>query len=178
MDCAHTDAAREWFSNFRGGMTFFLGCHLIDMVYSIMGEPDEVIPLNTCSHIRINEGEDIGFALFRYGNAYSFIKACAVEPGGFIRRQLVVVGEKGAVEIKPIERWYGKKIAATSRSISEQDVENGWNSEGTTVESEQFDRYGIMMRSFAELVRGERENPYTPDYELSLYRLILKACGV
>jgi hypothetical protein len=33
-----------------------------------------------------------------------------------------------------------------------------------------------MMRNFAEIVRG-KENPYGYDYELGLYRLILRACG-
>ena len=32
------------------------------------------------------------------------------------------------------------------------------------------------MLSFAAMVRGEKENPYTYDYELDLYRLIFDAC--
>ena len=40
-----------------------------------------------------------------------------------------------------------------------------------------FDRYENMMRSFAEMVRGEKENPYTLDYELELYKILLCACG-
>jgi len=27
-------------------------------------------------------------------------------------------------------------------------------------------------------VRGETANPYTPDYELALFKLILQCCGV
>ena len=33
-----------------------------------------------------------------------------------------------------------------------------------------------MMHSFAEEICGERENPYSCDYELNLYKLVLKAC--
>ena len=33
-----------------------------------------------------------------------------------------------------------------------------------------------MMYNFAEMIRG-KENPYSYDYELNLYKLILKACG-
>jgi hypothetical protein len=32
------------------------------------------------------------------------------------------------------------------------------------------------MRNFAEMIHG-KENPYTYDYELSLYELVLKSCG-
>ena len=34
-----------------------------------------------------------------------------------------------------------------------------------------------MMAGFASYVRGEKENPYTLDYELELYKLVLRACG-
>ena len=40
-----------------------------------------------------------------------------------------------------------------------------------------FDRYDEMMRNFAEIVRG-KENPYGYDYELGLFKLILKSCSV
>ena len=33
------------------------------------------------------------------------------------------------------------------------------------------------MKSFAAMVRGEKENPYTLDYELALFRTIMKCCG-
>ena len=53
-----------------------------------------------------------------------------------------------------------------------------WNQEGIQTTSEVFDRYDGMMRAFAGYVLGEGDNPYTLDYELELYRLILKCCGV
>ena len=36
-----------------------------------------------------------------------------------------------------------------------------------------FDRYLAMMRNFAALVRG-KENPYTYEYELGLYELLMR----
>ena len=46
-----------------------------------------------------------------------------------------------------------------------------------TETSETFDRYTDMLTSFAAMVRGEKQNPYTLDYELELYKTVLKACG-
>ena len=43
--------------------------------------------------------------------------------------------------------------------------------------SEIYERYDTMMASFGAMVRGEKVNPYTYDYELDLYRTILQACG-
>ena len=34
-----------------------------------------------------------------------------------------------------------------------------------------------MMKAFAQYVRGEKQNPYSPDYELELYKTVLKSCG-
>jgi hypothetical protein len=56
------------------------------------------------------------------------------------------------------------------------------NEEGRTAfihtKSENYHRYEKMLSAFAAMVRGEKENPYTLDYELELFRTILKCCGM
>lgn len=39
MNCLHTVEKRNWLGNYPGGMLYFLGCHLIDLIYAIQGEP-------------------------------------------------------------------------------------------------------------------------------------------
>ena len=46
MNCFHTPQNRQWLSCFEGGMMFFLGCHLVDMVLQLQGDPLEIIPMN------------------------------------------------------------------------------------------------------------------------------------
>jgi hypothetical protein len=41
-----------------------------------------------------------------------------------------------------------------------------------------FQRYEAMLLAFAAMVRGECENPNTPEYELALFRTILRCCGI
>ncbi len=53
---------------------------------------------------------------------------------------------------------------------------SNWHNAWTTTKSEAHDRYDDMMRNFAEMVRG-KENIYSYDYELGLYKLILRSCG-
>ena len=48
----------------------------------------------------------------------------------------------------------------------------------TENQSEIFQRYEDMLYAFAAMVRGEKTNPYTLDYELELFKVILKCCGV
>jgi hypothetical protein len=49
---------------------------------------------------------------------------------------------------------------------------------GVSRNSEPQDRYDAMITAFAEMVRGERENPWSYEYELQLYHIVLAACGV
>ena len=172
MSCKHSQSIRKWLEPFPGGMLFFLGCHLIDLIYQIQGDPEEVIPLSCSTGIDGIRSDDLGMVVFKYRDGVSFAKASDNECGGFLRRQLVICGEKGTIEIKPIEVVVRGGQVTRSREV--YDLE--WYRPHPEVESEVYDRYIDMIRNFAELIRG-RENPYSYDYELGLYELILKACG-
>ena len=172
MDCKHKPEVRKWLRAFPGGMMFFLGCHLIDLIYKIQGEPSEIIPLNTSTEFDGIESKDCGMVVFKYPHGVSFAKASASEFGGFLRRQLVICGEKGTIEINPLEVLADGGIY----TVSNESYSASWHEPPVRSQSEVFDRYDSMMRNFGEIVRG-KENPYSYDYELNLYRLILKSCG-
>jgi len=174
MNCYHPKETRQWLSNFKGGMMFFLGCHLIDLIYSIQGTPEKIIPLNKCSGIDDVESEDFGMAIFEYKNGYSFVKTTAVEVGGFQRRQLVVCGTKKTVELNPLEWYVDKERLFTEKHVRE---DTSWHTPALKEKCEPFNRYDTMMRSFAQMVCEEKENPWNYDYELQLYKIIMQACG-
>ena len=170
MNCYHQQGTRQWLSKYKGGMMFFLGCHLIDLILSIQGEPDNIIPLNKNSS---GFSEDFGMAVFEYKNGISFAKCSAVEYGGFARRQLVVSGTKGTIEIRPLEENIVYPLEATGyREI----FDNAWMADSEFIKCEKFHRYEMMMKSFAEMVRGEKKNPWDYDYEFNLFKTVLKAC--
>ena len=89
-----------------------------------------------------------------------------------MRRQIVICGEKGSIEIRPIEIAVKGGQYAVSRKCDSAAFWGQWEEN----QSDVHDRYDAMMRNFAEMVRG-KENPYSYDYELGLYELLLKACG-
>ena len=171
MDCKHPSDVRQWLQNFPGGMMFFLGCHLIDLIYQIQGKPEEIIPLNCSTGYNGVTADDFGMVVFKYKNGVSFAKTCANESGGFLRRQLVICGEKGTIEIKPIEAF----AEGGQYTVMHETYGDAWAKEWDTTKSEVYDRYDGMMRNFAEMVRG-KANPYSYDYELGLYKTILKCC--
>ncbi len=174
MNCLHTPQNRQWLECFPGGMMFFLGCHLVDLILTLQGEPEKIIPLNKCTGVSGVTSTDFGMAVFEYKNGVSFAKTTSVEKGGFLRRQLVVTGSKKTVEIKPMEKnVQGGQVTGMTVSPEIDD----WRTQGTYTECPVHDRYDPMMLSFAAMVRGEKTNPYTPDYELMLFKYVLKACG-
>ena len=93
---------RRFLGKFKGGMMYYLGCHMIDMVVHFCGFPEEVIPMNTCTGIDADT-KDYGFCVLRYKNGLSFVKTCAAEVNGAARRSLIISGTEGSFEIQPIE---------------------------------------------------------------------------
>ena len=184
MDIFHDTAKRQWESKFPGGMMYFLGCHLIDLIYQIQGEPDEVIPLNRSTGIDGVTADDFGLVLLRYPHGVSFAKTCSAEVDGFNRRQLVICGTRGTIEIRPTEIWaadnpvhYGAPLTARWKETFVSPEEKAWYDGGARGETALFDRYEPMLRDFARMVRGETVNPYSYDYERRLFRLVLRCCG-
>ena len=171
---------REWFASFKGGMMFYLGCHLIDLVLQIQGAPTNVIPLNTATGLEDVNTEDLGFAVLQYPNAISVVRMGGTEIGGTRWRQLVICGSKRTVEIRPLEASVPDATEKYMNTVEKD--ERYLDGEGHTKcehsASEPFQRYEEMLYAFAAMVRGEKENPYTLEYELELYRTILKCCGV
>ena len=140
-----------------------------------MGKPDRVIPYNRRTGKDGIGSEDFGMALFEYKNGISIVKANASEVGGFARRQLVVVGTKATVELKPLEIFTD---SGTVTDVSIYRKADDWWDPGEKSRSGNFGRYDVMMKEFAEFVAGEAVNQYTYDYELELYRILLECCGV
>jgi len=176
MSVRHDKTLRQWLERYRGGMMYFLGCHLVDMICQFQGFPEEILPMSASTGNEGLDTEDFGFAVFRYRNGVSFAKACASEVNGFDRRQLVICGTKGTYEIRPWEIHVpGGNITKAKLTKLENHVQ--WGNGAVEIESEVVNRYDPMMRHFAGQIRGEAEPLCSYDYEMRLFRTVVAACG-
>lgn len=166
---------RQWLEAFPGGMMFYLGCHLIDLILTIKGLPEKVYAFNRSTGMSGVTSCDYGLALLEYPSGMSIAKTCMAEYGGFERRKLVVCGTKASVELSPLE-WLTKKKANQFTEKIDYTVFD-WHTKGVRSVGEVHDRYDTMMQGFAAICRGEKANEYTPDYELTLFKYVLMACG-
>ncbi len=182
MSVRHPKEKRQWLKKHRGGMMYYLGCHLIDLVLQIQGKPQEIISLNTKTFTDGVDSEDYGFALFKYKNGISFVKTNASEYNGYGRRQLVITGSKGSIEMKPLEvpklleGIDGDYFHTPYKLTLENNNPNQWSDSSVKYESELFERYDVMMETFAKHILGEEENPYTYDYEIELHKTLMEIC--
>lgn len=179
MNCRHDLEKRNWLGNYPGGMLYFLGCHMIDLVYSIMGEPEEILPLSCCSGLDGTAACDFGMAVLKYPHGVSFAKSTAIEKGGFERRQLVVVGSKGTVELCPFE-WLGGNlpgVTSPQKTGVREAFHDDWHKIGEYHDSPVHGRYDAMLRAFAAYVREETKNPFDYEYERRLHKILLRCCG-
>lgn len=179
MNCNHSLEKRNWMKNYPGGMLYYLGCHMIDLIYSIMGEPEKIIPLSCSTSVDKTEAEDFGMVAFKYKSGISFAKSTAIEIGGFERRQLVVVGTKGTMELCPFE-WDSEELdgmVSTQVTGIREAYSADWHEKGKCSLSAVHGRYDSMLRAFADYINGERKNTFDYEYERRLHKIILRSCG-
>ena len=174
MSTTHSAEYRRWLASFKAGDMYIFGSHLIDLIVCMMGEPDSILPLSMNSFPEVAECIDNGLAVLQYPRATCTVRTTSLEANGYHRRQLVVCGTKGTIEIKPMEN-------PTKMSIAWMRSSGG---PGAPDAREWIDvpdfggRYDAQIIDFARIVRGEIENPFGYDHELAVEQTLLRACGI
>lgn len=177
MSCFYGKEKREWLGNFQGGMMQYLGCHLIDLVVRLQGIPEDIIPYNYATETDGVSSKDVAFAVMKYPNGLSFVKSSMLASGGYVKRNLVIYGERGKIEICPLEK-YESGLSTLSTKMTEYTPEDGWHGLGKQTESSPFDRYEPMLSAFAAMIREERKYEVELETEARIHRCLLAACGL
>ncbi len=161
---------RRELAEFRGGGMFELGCHVIDAVTLLLGQPERVTAFNRPSGAAPAELADNQMAILEYPKAIAVIKAAVIDPQGGPRRELTLHGSNGMLELQPIEAnapklTLVKAVGDYPAGVSNPKVEK---SRG---------RYVAQTQYWAEMIRGE--SPPWPSYEhdLATHRVVLQASG-
>ncbi len=178
MNTGHNAEKREWLAKFKGGIMFFLGCHMVDLALLFRGEPKKIIPYNYVSGFEGTSSLDNCRAVFEYDNGISLVESTAVEINGFGRRQLVVCGSKGTLSIEPLETVFSPDVPTKLKLTLSEYAQPFQDKSKVLLCNGMTGRYDEMMMDFVKMVCGEKENPYSYEYELMLQKTVLKACGI
>ena len=174
MSTNHSPEYRTWLKNFGGGIMYILGSHLVDLIVYMLGEPKNVTSFLKKTQRDGVDVEDNNLAVFEYGNALARIFVSSVEVNGFGRRQLVVSGSKGTVNICPLERPI--TLTFSNTEIAEKTYEDCKITipfDDNTADG----RYYEMMKDFYAYILGEKQNPYTYEHDYLVQRVIDKMVG-
>lgn len=166
-----TADARHPLLQYRGGIMFELGCHVIDALTTVLGKPDAVTPHGRRTRPEMDGLLDNQLAVFDYPQATATIQACAVEVEGEKRRQFTVCGTEGTIDIRPLEP--PKLLLALSAPRGAH--RKGYQEIALPAMPGRYDDHLIEL---ARIVRGEKETEYPPAHDLLVQELVLRASGM
>ena len=174
MSTFHSPKYREWLTNFGGGIMYILGCHLIDLIVYIMGKPDNIHSFLKKTKLDEVNVEDNNLAVLEYEKALARVFVSSVEVNGFGRRQFMVSGSKGTVNICPLER-------PITMTYSDTEIANTAYEDRKIIlpfdDNTASGRYDEMIKDFYAYIMGEKENPFTYEHEYNVQAVLDEVVG-
>lgn len=164
------DVNRRRHGEYAGGMMFELGCHLIDIVVDVLGQPESVIPF--AQHLAPNQDPllDNMLAVLKYPKALATVKSSALEVDGGSRRHFVICGTGGTLHIEPLDA--PKQVRLTLAQ------DHGKYHRGSQeVSIEPYTRYVDDIADFARVIRAEKTLAWSPIHDLAVQETVLRASG-
>jgi len=167
---------RKLIQTYEGGIAYILACHLIDLVVTLMGEPEKIHPF--LRRTRADGVLDNSLAVFEFSrDRLATIRTSITEAQGYRRRHLTVMGDKGTIIIQPLESQNNMSGGVVRLGLEEN--RSGFKKGVQTVEMPPLkDRYEDQWRAFAAMVNGEMVNPYTYEHDYIVHKCHLEACGI
>lgn len=174
MSTFHGAEYKKWLTNFGGGIMYILGSHLVDLIVYMLGEPKKITSFLKHTGLDGVDFEDNNLAVLEYDKALARIFVSSVEVNGFGRRQLVVAGSKGTVNICPLEK-------PTVMTYADTKMEGRpYHDDKITIPFD-FDasgsRYDQMVRDFYDYILGSKENPFTCEHEYLVQKVLSEVVG-
>jgi predicted dehydrogenase len=174
MSTFHGQKYKKWLTNFNGGIMYILGSHLVDLIVYIMGEPKKIYSFLKHTGLDGVDFEDNNLSVLEYDKALARIFVSSVEVNGFGRRQFVVSGSKGTVNICPLERPITMTYSDTS--IADKTYED--RKIVIPFEDHTADgRYDEMMQDLYAYIMGTKQNPFTYEHDYLVQKVLSEIVG-
>ena len=158
-------------AQYSGGSMFELGCHLIDAAVAVMGKPERVTSFLRRTRPDLDNLADNTLAVLEYPRGTCTVRSALLEVDGNRRRQFVVCGDQGTVDIRPLEP--PKLLLALENSQGA--FQPGYQEVPLP---KMAGRYDDQLVELARAIRGEIESPYSPSHDLAVHETILRASGM
>ncbi len=161
-------ASRRDLSEFPGGIMFELGCHLMDLVVGVLGEPAQVTAFAQHAARQDDTLQDNMLAVLEYPRAIATVKSSAQEVEGFARRHLVVCGTEGTFHLQPLDNPAARLTLSQARGDYRRGVQD--------LTFPKYVRYVDDAADMARIIRGEKPTDFSYEHDLAVQTALLKAC--
>lgn len=166
---------RKWLGQFRGGNMYIFGCHMIDLVVAMLGKPDRVTPFQRQIQPEV-KAYDNGLAVLEYPQTTVTIRTASLEVEGYRRRQLVVCGDQGTIDIRPIETLDVRPQPPLKLQLALAAPRESFTKGYQEVTFPPMPgRYDEQLIELARIIRGQIANPYPLAHELLVQEVLLSA---
>jgi predicted dehydrogenase len=156
---------------------YIFGCHLIDLVVTMLGKPDRVTPYlrQVRDDVKVNDND---LAVLEYPRTTVTIRTASLEVEGYKRRQLVVCGDAGTIDIRPLETFDMSPPVPLKLRLALNSPRDSYKKGYQELEFPVTKgRYDDQLIELARIIRGEIDNPYPLAHELMVQEVLLAACG-
>lgn len=158
---------RKPLAAYAGGAMFELGCHLIDSVVAMLGKPEKVTPF-----LRRSRSDDTladnCLAVLEYPQATATVRTALMEVSGQVRRQFTVCGNKGTVDIRPLEPPKLRLALDQKQGAFEKGYQD-------VLLPPAAGRYDGEFLDLAAIIRGEKKSDFSLAHDLAVHETILRA---
>jgi predicted dehydrogenase len=163
-------AQRLELAEFKGGIMFELGCHVIDLVIGVLGRPQQIHAHPRTSGAHGDRLADNMLAVLDYPRATATVRSTALEINGGQRRHFAVCGTAGTLHIQPLD-------APNVRLTLDRD--RGEYRKGTQeVKFGNYQRYAGDAADMVRILRGEKECEYSYAHDLAVQETVLVASAM
>lgn len=165
-----------YIASFKGGIMYNLGCHLVDFILPMMpGMPSKAHVVRLPAPGDPDNAGTNCVSVLEWPHATVTVRssrhaACA-------SRWLRIQGTKGAIDLRPIERFDGKP---TTLELRLKEAVGGYKKGTQTVDcGVQKDRYADQLKELADIIRGKAPNPAGQyEHDVAVHKVTLMACGM
>lgn len=174
MSTYHSPGYKQWLSTFQGGIQYILGSHLVDLIVYLLGEPQKVTSFLKRTGLDGVQFADNNLSVLEYEKALARVFVSSVEVNGWGRRQLMISGSKGTINIVPLEN----PITMTYSDLELTNRPYAHVKEDIAITDVPPDcRYDDMAMDFYDYVLGIRKNPFTYAHDYTVQKVLLEMIG-
>jgi predicted dehydrogenase len=167
MNDTQTPVSRKRLDRYPGGLLYEICCHMIDPLIWLMGEPKRVSSVLRHTEQADDELEDDVQAMFEFDPAVAVVKSHTRDG----ERYFYIFGQEGSLQIDSPDRPRVRLALSNphgqfSTGVQEVPV-------GPAV------RYLHDLDDLAQAIRErKRIEHFTPEHDLLVHRMLLRACGL